>query len=485
MIAEDEDIEREALEKIITQADLPIQEIMKASDGEDALIQFQRHQPDIILMDINMPKLDGLSALKEIRKIEKKETACLVLTSYDYFTYAQKAIRLGVEDFILKPASVEVIVQSLHSLIEKLKMEQNTFTQTKALVNKVQDMKPLVEEECIFAIMMRQNDIQLQRSFQLLNISMKQGVCLVFNKEEQDKIKLTRIREYLEDVGYRCLFGVITNQYMCFILSMRTMSSDEIMVLENVLKEQFYMGQHFAFGSIKHGVEQLHESFKEAQHALLNRTKKEERLTDFGHLWSSQLFQALEEGKKGDVITRFSQALLLQAQERIPFLYTQVCQLFINQCMKDIDISSKDLSFTLTLLENEPYQEKTLKIQQGIQQIFHIVNTHRYENTNYIVKKTYAYIKENYNQPISLQDVAQHLQVTPTYISRLLNQESHRNFTDTINDYRIKKAKQLIREHVLLKDVAYQVGFHSPSYFTRIFKKLTGMSPKDYSSLFS
>ena len=113
LIAEDEQIEREMLMQIVSAHFSTIDQIIPAENGQQAVDLFDQYQPDLILMDINMPLKSGMEALREIRQIAKKAFVCIILTSYNDFSYAQDGIRLHVDDYILKPAEDAQIIASI------------------------------------------------------------------------------------------------------------------------------------------------------------------------------------------------------------------------------------------------------------------------------------------------------------------------------------------------------------------------------------
>lgn len=170
LIAEDEKIERDYLKMMIEKADLPIEHIYTAANGQEAIQIYSEHPCDIILMDINMPMKSGLEALKEIRAMKVKDSICFILTSYDYFSYAKEAIRLHVEDFILKPADIHIIIENLSKAVGILKSHKNQQMQTSALVEKINHTKPFLLNECAHLILTGQDEIMIQQHLKLLNI---------------------------------------------------------------------------------------------------------------------------------------------------------------------------------------------------------------------------------------------------------------------------------------------------------------------------
>lgn len=134
LIADDEPLIRRGIKKLVNLSEIGIEEVYEADNGEETLQLFEQYHPEIVLLDINMPRVDGLTVAKEIKSLSP-ETKIAMLTGYNYFDYAQKAIRVGVEDYILKPVSkkeiTEIIAKLAHSYQEERKQEtiQKVFQQ--------------------------------------------------------------------------------------------------------------------------------------------------------------------------------------------------------------------------------------------------------------------------------------------------------------------------------------------------------------------
>ncbi len=119
LIVDDEPIIRRGIVKLIDFEALGIDEVLEAANGEQAYALFEEKRPEIILADINMPKMNGLEFATKVKALGK-ETKIALITGYDYFDYAQKAIKLGVDDYILKPVSKEDIRQLLRKLVKSV-----------------------------------------------------------------------------------------------------------------------------------------------------------------------------------------------------------------------------------------------------------------------------------------------------------------------------------------------------------------------------
>lgn len=132
LVADDETNIREGLSSLVEECGLKIKVVAQAQDGVEALAMFEKYSPDLVLMDINMPLMDGLSCIEKMKAM-KENVRVVIVSSYDNFSYAKKAIGLKVDSYILKPIDEEELKQVLkkclitldESLIGTHKKEKN------------------------------------------------------------------------------------------------------------------------------------------------------------------------------------------------------------------------------------------------------------------------------------------------------------------------------------------------------------------------
>lgn len=141
LIVEDEPLIRKGILTLIDFKALHISETFEAEDGLEGLSQFKAHQPHLVLLDINLPHLNGIDLAKEMKAIDP-EVKIAILTGYDYFDYAVSALRIGVDNFVLKPVGKKDIAQILFELIQKIE-----DTQVKNAVNALSDTAVSMETE--------------------------------------------------------------------------------------------------------------------------------------------------------------------------------------------------------------------------------------------------------------------------------------------------------------------------------------------------
>lgn len=245
LIVDDEPLIRRGIKSLVDLSGLGISEVFEAGDGEQAFEVAEAEAPDIILMDINMPGTDGLTAAAQIRELQP-DAVIVILTGYSYFEYAQTAIRAGVDDYILKPVSkddIEVVLKkAVHRLQAKVRDEhRKSYEQTFEALGEGVDpsdtaeivaeymRKNLFEEELSLAKMA--DDIGFNSSY--LSGVIKQIYGLPFqdyvNRERMEKAKLlllsTSLKNYeiAEEVGiadvnyfitkFKKTWGITPKQY--------------------------------------------------------------------------------------------------------------------------------------------------------------------------------------------------------------------------------------------------------------------------------
>lgn len=486
LIVEDEKIERESLKAMVQEFNLPITSVLSADNGEDGLQKYYEEQPDIIMTDIDMPLLGGLDMIEKIRKKDSRVT-CLVLTSYDYFSYAQKAIQLDVEDFIVKPADKEAVRKSLTQALETLIRNKNTYTQTSSLVHKMKEMKNLLESECFYTILTRHDECRLIEAFQLAGISPSSCICAVFKEGDHTSEHLLMMRKDLEDPGYVCIQGKIHQLHILFIMANHCMEDEDCTLILNVIEQNAV--NEWSIGSLQHEAASFYRSYEDAQYNLNNHERcdiipvKKDSKKDTAVSYATLFLEHLDRDQQED-IHALCQELLQYDFKEINQILCQIMDQLIQDSNRRFSLGINRDDIEVKKLDYENYQNMEIIVTQTLNLVLKPLKTMKYQNSSSLIKKSMTYIEKNYAKPISLNRLAEELQVSPFYLSKLFGRELGHNFTEIVNDIRIRQAKKLIRENTSFKKVAYDVGFGSQSYFTKMFRKVVGMSPTDYRKLF-
>lgn len=145
LLVDDEPIIIKGIRSFVDFEALSIVEVFEATNGEEALKIFKDHLPDLVLADINMPKMNGLDFAVAAKSI-KPDVKIAIITGYDYFDYAQIALKSGIDDYILKPVSKKDVQEALNKLIQKLKTTHNQ-SEVSLLVNDLISQSNVLEDE--------------------------------------------------------------------------------------------------------------------------------------------------------------------------------------------------------------------------------------------------------------------------------------------------------------------------------------------------
>ncbi|WP_028551485.1 response regulator [Paenibacillus sp. UNC451MF] len=440
LIADDEALEREGLEWIV-QRMLPDQfEIIHAENGRMAIERAEEHRPHIILMDVNMPGIQGLDALREIKR-QLPETKMVLVTAYDYFSYAKEALTLGVKEYIVKPARREQVVQTLQQLVAELERERLKRMEDLQLRDKVSQLQPLVENELALMFMV---DQVLGASAPLLSewldFPLDQGcsVVIAFSEPEHvyslDKKKMyDTVRSFAKShFAGPSLISSFIDRHMAVFLSKPpdVQDSDWQSIMRqygeklcSITERQLALTVSIGIGSTHSDVEGLRKSYFEA-------------------VFASTYF---EQGGK-------------------------VC--LFAELRKQGGVSS---------LSNPSDQRESTEHRSYVLSALQRIREEREEQTIHVLDKAKNYIESRFTEDISLEEAADFVHLNPHYFSKVFKQHIGETFIDFLTRLRIEKAKELMASNELsLKEVCFEVGYKDPNYFSRVFKKVTGMTPTEF-----
>ena len=194
LIADDEAIERAAIIYFILQAGLNFARISEAGNGIEAVELAKEFSPEIIVMDVRMPGKDGLVAAKEIRQFNPT-CKIIFLTAFSEFDYAQQAIKIKAEDFIIKPAYSETLIEVMQKVIVELELERP------AVRAALLDATAKTATQCV----------ETSKTTNSPAVLLIQRVCTYIDEHYQEDI---RLEELCEMVGFsKCYFSRIFKQY--------------------------------------------------------------------------------------------------------------------------------------------------------------------------------------------------------------------------------------------------------------------------------
>ena len=522
MIADDEGIVIESLTHIITQNFGNTCKIESAKTGRSVIELAEEFRPNIAFMDIKMPGINGIEAMKEIRKINQS-VLFIVMSAYDKFTYAKEAISLGVIDYLTKPTNKIKIIDTLEkamAIIDDNREKRNQDLNTK---EKLMTVIPVIESGMIYTILFQENYLREANNFkQLLGIEKNHGFMVVIQYGDMDEVgEMTnsvgvsvkahsfyaQLREIIKEFFDAVIGPVMVNQVIAFVpCNPDAIAYDErIKIIEKArnlrrkLKKQIDLEFRIGLGSVK-PLEELPVSYKEATVAMGQRSSMVAHIKDIPTFLKCEQGSSMEMEKslvqfikKGDFARVISEAntyfdwLTQNNQEEVMDLKTKVFAMIVHiedeiKCLgiqpSFVKYQGEYLKTIISYTDNEKL--KTWFVEK-ISEICRNTIMSREEGSNSIIVKAKAYIDKYYYKGISLDDVSREVDITPYYFSKLFKEETGENFIYYLTNIRIEKAKQLLsKKELSVKEIGIKVGYSDPNYFSRIFKKSVGQTPTEY-----
>lgn len=275
MIDEDEALERRALKFILNKFyNSTIKVIGEASNGQDAVNKALEYKPDIILMDINMPIINGLKA-GEIIKHTLKDTEIIILTAFNYFEYAKSAISIEVSDYLLKPISNKDFCSSIDKIINKINMKKLKNDKNNNINKKYRKSISFVEKEMITSVVSGKEILEYEFNDyrQILDISNTNNCCIVFEfytEKVVDENTVKKIKLKFSSIFFHVIGGTYLNEIILFIFDddlEKKLSSDIlkkfICNIEEYFKED--IKPHIGIGFSSKNFNELYLSYKKAK----------------------------------------------------------------------------------------------------------------------------------------------------------------------------------------------------------------------------
>lgn len=181
LIADDELIIRRGLKSALDWGELGIEVIAEAEDGEIAYEKSKKYLPDIILVDINMPFMNGLELIEKINEI-LPDTLILIITGHDEFDYAKKAVKLNVVDYILKPVDEDVLYEVIQRIIQLLKEKKQKKVVNEVVNQEVKKNFNNIREKFLLDLLMNRidkNEIEAKLKYYGINYSSNIGLVVI------------------------------------------------------------------------------------------------------------------------------------------------------------------------------------------------------------------------------------------------------------------------------------------------------------------
>lgn len=533
MIIDDEPIIRKGLRNIIDWKQYDCEICAEAADGVEGAELIKALCPDIVFTDIKMPEVDGLSMIKEI-KDNVADSKIIILTGYRDFDYAQEAIKLGAFDFILKPSKIEELIDVVKRAIKELKFLRDRTEEIEKLKELYKQNLPVLRERLLFDVLsgINTNEELIKAKMSLFGIEVSNFTLLVVENESDAGENSERddpynshlyqfgiINTFEETVSedFRIINVTLDDKRIAFIVKHPDarggyvdLLQKKCIYLQDIIANCFGFTITIGISSEGHGAMQLSAKLKECMEALEHKFYIGNNsiicYKDLHSFFRSEDNSLLENYQKllSDGIKSGNEILVKKRLKDITD-YIDCCAGGINReslknfycatvtLINNIRVSvgvennpkgllSKDISSLIRMIEkSDNLKELNAILEEIALSVVSKVNIYNSRGIKLIMQRAMEFIDDNYNEQISLNEIAEHTYVSTYYISRLFKKELGKNFVDYLNEIRIAKAKELLKDlRFKTYEVAELVGISDAHYFSKLFKKHEGITPSEY-----
>ena len=522
LLADDEGIMLESLKKIIESEYGNECEIHCAKSGRVVVELAQAYPPDICFMDIQMPGISGIQAIREIKKFNSS-AVFVIITAYDKFNYAKEAVSLGVEEFLTKPVNKKIILETCVKMMEKVDKTRKKRSDDLRIREKLETVVPMIESGYINNILLQDDFVTYQDNYtQLLDIQQKYGYMMVveFGDSLENGVLSNAVgasvkankfystfREIAQDF-FECLVGPIMGNRIVLLVPYENATEDYeervaivtrarnmVHKFENRIDSMFRcgIGRVKELGSVK-------ESFQEAVVALREST------SHVVHIEDVPVAQKYEGEYPRDLESRYQKRIL----EKDVAGALNCANGFFEWMNGQTGVSREDVEIKILELvmdaERRAFFAGTMRYNindrrgyirelqtcpdmeslrnwflDKTREICTKMENSKEKEAVSVIDRAKAYIEKNFRKDISLDDVSREVDISPYYFSKLFKQETGKNFIEHLTEIRLKNARELLQNSQLsIKEICAQLGYSDPNYFSRIFKKYEGVTPSEF-----
>ena len=514
LIADDEEIEISAF-KLMIGNNFDDVSVLTAGNGVEAMLTVRVEKPDIVFMDIEMPGVDGLAAIEELKR-DVPDTRFIVHTAYSSFAYAQKAVKVGADDYLLKPVKMQVLIDIIGNHIADIEKKRFQALESMQLASKLAKFKPFIEKDIVVSVV---NGVEgqgiLMEYASMFDFQVTRAFCIIFKINGASNAELTPEKavkhkneialamiETLKQIC-QCVASEYISGSVLAIIPFEKHSNEYDLRLWSVQLAHYICSKLRGMAVMKVGIggltslECIHTSYVEAYKTLNDSTldlsvkhhddliPNAARLEDVWRL-EAEIGELIITRKNGEALQRagdlFNHLVRRdQSMDRLKGMLVESCSV-IKRFIETNIIESFSTDFGVGLLASlTSYDALKHWLEDFIKKAADQTDALSGKRNSTIIHKARIYIEKNFNQEITLENVAASVCVTPYYLSRLFKKETGENFNAYLTQFRIEKAKELFRStNQSIKTVSYDTGFNTQAYFCRVFKKMEGISPSEY-----
>lgn len=527
MLVDDEPLILAGISSMLNWPDYECQIVGKATNGQQALERMEELQPDIVITDIKMPAMDGITLMKQAKE-RNYPASFILLTNMEEFSLAREAIRLGAVDYLVKLELTE------EKLAETLKEALKNCDRHKRYTAADEDsgVFEITREEKIRnyfrEVLVYDMETQAEESVYRMVLELFQEPVVVeihFNygfegfTQSFTRLDQKKVMGFAEDIINEMIRGffdhscLVRRDQSSFILVLSAKEhrdyQEQIRIMAEkfllVIKDYFEVSATIAVSLKGESVLEIPEllyqvmsamnhSYYESSEAIIfysgqqEEIDKESRNFNINFL-KRDIAQSIRQGDGGRFLEIMDQVIELlsehkpsrpQAINGCSSLYYFIVS-FFDEREEELFPYSVDIIGQLNRMESlKDIIQWTCWFRDGVAEILRQHQEVKYDKH---VELAQAYVLQHYCEKITLSQVADALNISQGHLSSTFKKQTGKNFSDYVNEIKVEKAKELIETHqYMMYEISDRLGFDTQYYFSTVFKKMTGYTPKEYES---
>jgi len=506
LVADDEKFIRKGILSILERnLDEPVK-CIEAKNGIEALEKTAEETPDLIITDINMPGCDGLEFVKELQE-KHVNTTVIILSGYENFEYAKRAITLGIKEYVMKPIKKSEFIELIKRYMTDI--QQRQLKTQEEIERKIENNRIIegVKKDFLIGLLKCSDNREAHQYLQQLkelkvNFEPQLCTCVVFqyevseeNQEYMDFAAKNILDEYLslesEDFLLNVTYseGKIISIFKCSSPCAKNEERKKIIRKAGRLIREYGKVRVFAgIGDAAPGFEHLNRSLRHALRAV------EYKIFDKGDILCA--YEEIERGQEvrlphlqvqdnmlelwGELNRIYGIGQTQAVMDLLKTRYNETMEFIRNRLTKKTAVSEreeivyKEFSSCWTLDEMKQEIKKGLDKLEEVSQETGTINAH-------LMEQVIRFVDENITEELDLNIIAEKFHRSPGYISTMFKRYAEGGFNSYVTEKRIGIARNLLKDRsISIQEVAEACGYYNAKYFSVVFKKVVGQTPREY-----
>jgi len=517
----------EGMKKFVSWNELDVEIIDAAYDGNEGLQKIKEKNPDIVITDITMPAMDGLSMIKNAVDAGVN-SKFIIHTAYSEFEYAKEAMMYGVVDYIVKPALPAVIAEIVSKIVLTCDIEKEKQAKEMETKQYLSENMPMLTEKFIEEIfngnirsLQELNDrllfLELDFSAKLyrsiaIQIDNYSQFLAEFSEENRQFVKFSIISLINEEFKQKTYFINFKgeNAYCLHLLDNGFTEDELLLKLEEIIEKclnMFNVSISFGVGEAVQNLLEIKNSYAESSECLKYKAYfGNGKVTFYKDIIHTQIVTPIlsfyDRAKLTDALKMKSYDNAAECIDEIfatiraqGYLQIDYIRMIVNEFLCTTintimqlgeDLPDDFLNGKTTwdvITSKETLQDMEKFVFEIYQKAFKILGNKANQRHARIIEQILEFIEDNYAKEISLKDLSGFIYLTPNYLSNIFTKHMGQSFNDYISGYRMEKAKELlVSGNYKVYEIVQMVGYKNEDYFRKLFKEYTGHSPSDYKS---